>query len=118
MQAAKTLLAYNADVMMTDKTGCSPLRHAVRQGDADMVNRLICKGIDSTLNWDIPLLCAVTYSFTTDISGKYDESAPFGERFMFDQSIPEVRPLLYLHFWQYITSARLTWFNSVWHVAL
>ncbi len=118
MQAAKTLLAYDANVRMTDETGCSPLRHAVRQGDADMVNRLIRKGIDSTLDWDIPLVRAVTYSFPTHISGKYDESAPFGERFVYGQSIPEVRPLLYVHVWKFITSARLTWFNSVWHVAL
>ena len=80
VQAAKTLLAYSADVIKTDEKSCSPLRHAVKQGDADMVNHLICRAMDSTFDWSIPLVCVVK----------------------------EVRLLLYLHIRQHTTSQRLT----------
>lgn len=61
MQAAKTLITYGANPNASDFRMRTPLQLAVRHGDADMVELLLCEGMRIELGywWEQPLVDAV-----------------------------------------------------------
>ena len=59
MQAAYTLLTFGASVTRPDERGYSPLLHAVKSHNADMVNHLLRIGLHDRSVCQTPLVCAV-----------------------------------------------------------